>query len=170
MFLKIFIELGKCWPCIYPARMHTAGRAPIRFRQQCRWASVNYTHTEKGRRAGGLRKRLIYQMFSLLIANDAQRPPDLHLIKVKIVTKHAVIIGKSEFVSPSALFLAIRLKAALMSGPQCASSPLSLASHPFVLSQPSLHHHLSCFVPLTTSPGTALGTLQDSGRAGKTLS
>lgn len=122
MFLKIFIELGKCWQCIYPARMHTAGRAPIRSRQQCRWASVNYTHRE-GRRDGGLRKRLIYQMFSLLISNDAQRPPDLHLIKVKIVTKHAVIIGKSEFVSRSALFLAIRLKAALMSGPQCANPP-----------------------------------------------
>lgn len=122
MFLKIFIELGKCWQCIYQTRMHSAGRAPIHSRQQCRWASVNYTHREQ-RRAGGLRKRLIYQLFSLLISTDAQRPPELHLIKVKIVTKHTIIIGKSEFVSPSALFLAIRLKAALMSRPQCTNPP-----------------------------------------------
>lgn len=86
-----------------------------------------------------MRKRLIYQLFSLLISTDAQRPPDLHLIKVKIVRKHAAIMGKSEFVSPSALFLAIRLKAALMSGPvhrpppplwplipSCAPSPPSI--------------------------------------------
>lgn len=135
-FLKIFIELGKCWQCIYRARMHTAGSALVCSKQQCRWASVNYTHTE-GRRAGGLRKRLIYQLFSLLVSTEAQRPPDLHLIKVKIVTKHAVITGKSEFVSPSALFLAIRLKATLMSGPWCTNPPLSGLLSLCALSVPS---------------------------------